>query len=198
MIFILQLRLGTLTTAPDSLGVVPVKGTAGLSMVQARPVLVIPGDQEGDAKGPAHDRLLAVGGLAEAQGQVADGLGAAFDPQDLVEVESVALAFDAGVLDHAARVGLQTAHGAPDVPVDLNNLLDRRRLQQGRGHALLHAKDDTLGRRHPNGRAAELDGLEGVLDLEETAFGREGAGRLGIRISRGEGFFKGDRWLEKG
>lgn len=106
MILILQLGLGTLAAAPDRLGIVPVESPRGLGMVQRGAVLVVPRNQQRHAKGPRHDALLAVGRLAEAQGQVADGLGAALDAQALVVVEGVRLALDARVLHHGAGVGL--------------------------------------------------------------------------------------------
>lgn len=92
---------------------------------QLRTILIEAGDQQGDAKGSAHDTLLALGALAEAQGEVADGLGAALDAEGLVVVEGVVLALDAGVLDHGARVRLQARHGAADVPVYLHDLFHR-------------------------------------------------------------------------
>lgn len=174
MVFVLQLRLGTLTAASNCLRIVPIECAAGLCVVQARTVLVVASNQQGDAERPTHDALLAVSRLAEPQGQVADGLGAALDAQGLVVVEGVALALDARVLHHAPGVGLQPAHGAADVPVDLDDLLDGGGLEEGRGHALLDAEHDALVRRDADGRAAELDGLEGVFDLEETTFGGEG------------------------
>lgn len=153
-------------------------------MVQSGPALVavranvrvVARDQQGHAKGPAHDAVLAVGGLAKAQGQVADGLRAALHAERLGVVERVALALDAGMLDHTAGIGLQPGHGAANVAVDLDNLLDGADLHQRGRDALLDAEDDALGRRYTDGGAAELDGLEGVFDLEETAFGGEGAG----------------------
>ena len=175
MVFILQLGLRTLASGSNGLRVVAVEGTAGLGVVELGAVLVVAGDEQGDAEGAGHDALLAVGALAEAQGQVADGLGAALDAQGLVVVEGVALGLDAGVLDHAAGVGLKARHGAPDVPVDLDNLFDRRRLQKRRGHPLLHAQHHALRRRDADGGAAQLDRLERVFDLEEAAFGGEGA-----------------------
>jgi len=190
VVLVLELGLGALAAAADRLGVVAVKGARGLGVVEGRAVLVVAGDEEGDAKGAAHDALLAVGALAEAQGQVADGLGAALDAQALVVVEGVALALDAGVLDHGAGVGLEAAHGAADVAVDLDNLLDRRGLEQGRRDALLDAEDDALGGGDADGGAAELDGLERVLDLEEAAFGREGAAGAGRGLLAG--------WLQVG
>jgi hypothetical protein len=60
------------------------------------------------------------------------------------------------------------------VAVDLDNLLDRGGLEEGRGDALLDAEDDTLGGSDADSGGAELDGLEGVFDLEEAAFGGEG------------------------
>lgn len=174
VVFILQLGLRTLGAGANGLGVVPVEGAAGLGVEQLGTPLVKAGNEERDAKGPAHDSLFAVGTLAEAQGEVADGLGAALDAEGLVVVEGVALALDAGVLNHGAGVGLEARHGAADVAVDLDDLLDRRRLEQGRGDALLDAEDDALGGGDADGRGAELDSLEGVFDLEETAFGGEG------------------------
>lgn len=144
MILILQLSLGALTAGPDGLGIVAVEGAGGLGMIERGAVLVVAGDEQGDAEGAAHDALLAVGTLAKPQRQVADGLRAALHPQVLHVVESVALALHPRVLHHAARVRLQAAHSAPDVPVDLDNLLDRGSFQKGRGHALLNAQNDTL------------------------------------------------------
>lgn len=144
VVFILQFCLCALASGADGLGVVAIEGTAGFGVVELGAVLVVASDQKGDTEGTAHDALLAIGALAEAQGEVADGLGAALDAQVLVVVEIVALALDAGVLDHAASVGLQPGHGAPDVAVDLDDLLDGRGLQQRRRHALLHAQDDAL------------------------------------------------------
>lgn len=154
VVLVLQLCLGTLASTTNGLCVVPVKGTAGLGVVELGAVLVVAGNEQGDAKGPTHDALLAVGALAEAEGQVADGLGARLDAEGLVEVEGVGLGLDAGVLDHAAGVGLQARHGAANVAVDLDNLLDRRRLQERRRHALLDAQHDTLGRGDADGRRA--------------------------------------------
>ena len=51
------------------------------------------------------------------------------------------LALDAGVFDHASCVGLQARHGAADVAVDFDNLLDGARLEEGRGYALFYAED---------------------------------------------------------
>jgi hypothetical protein len=60
------------------------------------------------------------------------------------------------------------------VAVDFDDLLDRGCLEEGRRDALLDAEDDTLGGGDADGGGAELDGLEGVLDLEKTALGGEG------------------------
>lgn len=143
-------------------------------MEQLRAILIVTRNQERHTKRPAHDALLAIRALTEAQRQIADGLGAALDAEGLVVVEEVALTLDAGVLDHGAGVGLETAHGAADVAVDLDDLLDGGGFEEGGGDALLDAEDDALGGGDADGRGAELDGLEGVFDLEEAAFGGEG------------------------
>ena len=79
------------------------------------------------------------------------------------------------VLDECPAVGLETGDGAANVFVNLNNLLHGARLQKRAGHSLLHTEDNTLTGLDSDGCAAKLDGFEGVFDLEETAFGREGA-----------------------
>ena len=53
----------------------------------------------------------------------------------------MALALDAGVLDHGPRIGLQPAHRAPDVSVDLQDLLHGRGFEEGGGYALFDAED---------------------------------------------------------
>jgi hypothetical protein len=138
------------------------------------------GNQERHAERPAHDLGLAVGAFAETQGQVADGLGARLDAQGLGVVEGVGLAFDAGVLNHGPRVGLEPAHGAANMAVNLDNLLDRRRFEQRRGYALLDTQDDALRGGDADGGGAELDCLKGVFDLEETPFRGEGAVGRGL------------------
>lgn len=107
MVLVLKLGLGTLRARADGLGIVAVKGTARLGVEELGAVLVETSNEQGDTEGTAHDGLLAVSTLAEAQGKIADGLGAALDAEVLVVVEGVALAFDTGVLDHGAGVGLE-------------------------------------------------------------------------------------------
>lgn len=143
-------------------------------MEQLGSVLVKARNEKRNAKGPAHDGLLSVSTLAEAQGEVADGLRAALDTQGLVVVEGVALALDAGVLNHGPGIGLETRHGAANVAVDLDNLLDGGGFEEGGGDSLFDTQDDAFGGGDADGGGAELDCLERVFDLEETAFGGEG------------------------
>lgn len=91
------------------------------------------------------------------------------------------------MLDQGPAVGLQTGNGAANVLVNLDNLLHRAGLQQRARHSLLNTQYDTLAGLDSNSCAAELDGFEGVFDLEETAFRREGAGgkvRMTRRVDR--------------
>lgn len=60
-------------------------------------------------------------------------------------MEGVGLAFDAGVFDHAAGVGLETGHGAADVAVDFDDFFDGGGFEEGRGDALFDAEDYTGG-----------------------------------------------------
>jgi hypothetical protein len=48
------------------------------------------------------------------------------------------------VLDHASCVGLQTRHGASNVAINLDNLLDGAGLEEGAGYALFYAEDYTF------------------------------------------------------
>lgn len=82
------------------------------------------------------------------------------------------------MLNECPAVGLETGDGAANVFVDLNNLLHGACFKKRARHSLLHAKDYTLAGLDTDSCAAELDGLERVLDLEETAFRREGANEL--------------------
>jgi len=59
-------------------------------------------------------------------------------------MESVVLGLDAGVLHHAAGIGLQTRHGAPNVSVDFDDFFDGRGFEEGGGDALFDAEDDTF------------------------------------------------------
>jgi len=78
------------------------------------------------------------------------------------------------MLDECPAVGLETGDGAANVFVNLNDLLHGARLQKRAGHSLFHTEDNALTGLDSDGCAAKLDGFEGVFDLEETAFGREG------------------------
>lgn len=60
------------------------------------------------------------------------------------------------MVDHGTRVGGEAGHGASEVPVYLHNLLDGRRLEQGRLHPLLDAQDDALRRGNTHSRRTEL------------------------------------------
>jgi hypothetical protein len=82
------------------------------------------------------------------------------------------------VLNECPAIGLKAGDGAANVFVNLNDLLHGARLQKRAGHSLLHAEDNTLTGLDSDGCATKLDGFEGVLDLEETAFGREGARKV--------------------
>ena len=92
------------------------------------------------------------------------------------------------MLDECPAVCLKAGDGAANVFVDFDDLLHGARLQQCTCHSLLHAEYDTLASLDSDGCAAELDGFEGVFDLEKTAFGREGAGDL----------LEGDEWMVGG
>ena len=75
------------------------------------------------------------------------------------------------MLDECPAVGLETGNSAADVFINLNNLLHGACLQKCARHSLFHTKDNTLASLDSDGCAAELDGFEGVFDLEEAAFG---------------------------
>ncbi|KAI4139783.1 MAG: hypothetical protein L6R39_006117, partial [Caloplaca ligustica] len=111
--------------------------------IQLRPILIDPGDQQRHPKRPTHYTLLPLRPLAKPYRQIANTLRAALDSQRLVVMEGMALAFNAGVLDHGARVSLQPGHGAPDVAVHFYDFLDRGGFEEGRGHPFLDAENYT-------------------------------------------------------
>lgn len=174
MVFILQLGLCALGARANSLGVITVESATWLSVEQLGAIFIVSGDEQGDAERSTHDSLLAVGTLAKAQGKITDGLRAALDAERLVVVEVVGLALDTGVFNHRTSVRLEARHGAAQVAIDLDNLLNGGGLEEGRGHALLDAEDDTFGGGDANGGGAELDGFKRVFDLEQAAFGGKG------------------------
>jgi len=93
------------------------------------------------------------------------------------------------VLDECPAVGLKTGDSAANVFVNLNDLLHGARLQKRAGHSFLHTEDNTLTGLDSDGCAAKLDGFEGVFDLEETTFGREGAGKVLEKRSRSRSIY---------
>lgn len=174
VVFVLEFSLGAFGARADSLGVVSIECAAGLGMEQLGAVLVVTGNQKSYTERSAHDGLLSLSTLTEAQGQVTDGLGAALDAERLVVVEGMALGLDTGVLDHGACVSLEAGHGAADVAIDLDDLLYGGGLEEGGGDTLLDTEDNAFRGGDADGGRAELDGLEGVFDLEKTTFGGEG------------------------
>jgi len=48
------------------------------------------------------------------------------------------------MFDHAACVGLQSRHGASDMAVNLDDLLDGAGFEQRRGNTLLDSQNDTF------------------------------------------------------
>ena len=63
-----------------------------------------------------------------------------------------------------------------NVTVDLDDLLDAGGFHQRTRDPLLHGEDDSLAGLDADGGAAELDGLDGVLHLEQPPLGGEGVG----------------------
>ncbi len=70
-----------------------------------------------------------------------------------------------------------------------DNFLDGVRFHQGRGDPLLDGDDNSLGGLDPDSRGAQLDGLDGVLDLEEATLGGEGVDAAVVLGSGEKHFF---------
>jgi hypothetical protein len=103
--------------------------------------LVDAGDQQGNAKRPAHHSILVMHTLTKAEGKVAHRLCDTLDFDALVISERVILGRDPGVIDHGPRIGGKTGDRAAEMCVDLHDLFYRRGLKQGRLNALLDTKD---------------------------------------------------------
>jgi hypothetical protein len=147
---VLQLCLRALGAGSNSFGIVAVEGTGRFGVVprsrvldnalgtarddlcdvQTWTVLIITCNQQRHTKRPTHDALLSLCTLTKPQRQVAYRLGAALDSQRLVVVESVVLTLDTRVLNHASCIGLQARHGASNVAIDFDNLLDGAGLEE--------------------------------------------------------------------
>lgn len=95
-----------------------------MSNIQLRPILINARHQQRHPERSTHDTLLPLRAFSEPYRQIANTLRAAFYSEGLVVMESVALAFHAGMLDHGARVGLEARHGAADVAVYFYDLFD--------------------------------------------------------------------------
>ena len=130
----------------------------GTKHSQLRPKLVNTRNEERDTERSTHHRILVVHTLSKAKRKVAHGLRRALDLDALVVGERVVLRRHARVVDHRARVRGEPGHGAAEVAVDLHDLLDRGRLEEGRLYALLDAEDDAFGRAHADGCRAQLGG----------------------------------------
>lgn len=79
--------------------------------------------------------------------------------------------------------------------VDFDNLFDGGGLEEGGGDALFDAEDNAAAGGDADGGAAELDCFERVFDLEEAAFGGEGAAVVWLEGGCGRG---GGGWVGEG
>lgn len=116
-----------------------------LCYVQLWTILINASNQQRHTKGPTHDTLLSISTLSESQREITDCLRTALDAQRLIVMERVVLGFGAGVLNHAAGVGLEPGHGAADVVVDFDNLFHRGGLEEAGGDALFDAEYYAFG-----------------------------------------------------
>lgn len=188
MVRVLERLLGGVRTRTDRLGLIPHERSGGVGVVpvsvsstlrmgslQLGSVVINTGNEERNTEWSGHEGLVVVDTLSEAEREVTHRLRARLDTDLLVVRELVHLRGDAGVVDHRARVRRQARHRAANVPVDLHDLFDRGRLEQGRLHTLLDTENNTVRSRDTDGRGTELasalserlpylDRLHGVLD----------------------------------
>lgn len=100
--------------------------------------------------------------------------GNVLDAHGVLHGKSVALGFEAGLVDEDAGVGVETSEGQADVVIYQADLggSDAGVLQL-HGGLLLAAEDDDAVAFDGDGAGAALDGFEGIFDLEDVAVGRE-------------------------
>ena len=137
-------------------------------MVQLDTVFVHARKQESDAERTAHQLLLGV--FREHEAQIADALRERPCFHGFVESEPVVLSLHSRPLNERASVGSEPRVCSRDVAVDFDDLFDARRLEQRGGESLLDSQDDAVRGLDADSSGPELDGLDGVLDLEEAAF----------------------------
>ena len=87
MVLVLKLSLSALRARANRFGIIPVKSSTRLSMEQLRAILIIARNQKRHTERSAHDALLTVRTLTEAQGEITDRLSAALDAEGFVVVE---------------------------------------------------------------------------------------------------------------
>jgi hypothetical protein len=87
-------------------------------------VLIDTTDQESNTVGSGHRSAFgAFVTFTEVNGNIRDWLGDSFDTHGFIEVESVVLGFNSGVINENSSIANDTRHGADAVTVDLNQLL---------------------------------------------------------------------------
>ena len=75
------------------------------------------------------------------------------------------------MFDHRPRIGRETGHGAPDVGIDLHDLFDGRRFEEGGLDAFLYGENRTVRRGDSDRGGSEFDSFHGVFDLGSSGGG---------------------------
>ncbi len=144
----------------------------GIAVIDLIAVVLIPsGKEEGDTEGSEATHLgVGVFVCANLTDEFFHGLG-------LVVLVQVVLGVLSGLLEEDVGIGSETGNGTDDMvvnDVDLLALLGGG--QQLAGDLLLHADDDAVLREQGNTGGCVVDSLHSVLNLIETALGRECCG----------------------
>lgn len=171
---LLELGLGELAALADGRCAIPAEFTRRLDCVEpglAR-MRVEAADNRADAKGA--DRAVervGVGVLRQTRGK---RLG----PDGLVEVVAEVLGLLARAAGHVAAIGDEAGSREAEVGVHAEDaaVAGRAGHEELAGHKLLDRKNNPVRGADADGGAGVLDGLERILDLEEAAVGRVGAG----------------------
>mmetsp|Transcript_13252 Transcript_13252/g.22485 ORF Transcript_13252/g.22485 Transcript_13252/m.22485 type:complete len:251 (-) Transcript_13252:33-785(-) len=157
---------------PDGVGPPLVVSARGLGLEELGLSIIEACEEAGNSEG-AHSALLGV--LLLVLGHALDNV---VDGGLVLEVEPEGLALDSGLVNENSGIGLQPRECAHDVPVHPLDLPDRSGVLQVGHWLLLHGQHHAVLALEGDGGCSSVDGLEGVLDLEELAVGGEDGDRF--------------------
>src|SRR3989454_508631 len=165
-------RLASLTDAP---GLVRHEGAARVRLEQMGSEVVHARDEE---RRPERTNAAVLGVVLFV---VANPLDEEVDPDLLAVRDLVDLRDEPGIVHEDPRIGYEAGRRRPDVFVDLEDLLDRRRFDEPRSDLLVGHEHDAVLELQTHGGVAPRDRHASVFHLEQAAVWAEDRNRAVVR-----------------